>query len=981
MTDLQRDRRSDGQCPRTDGQTDRRTDGQTDRRTDGQTDRRTDGQTDRRTDGQTDRRTDGQTDRRTDGQTDRRTDGQTDRRTDGQIRRWSDGRTDGQMESRTATEVFSDDTENRVVSLVYKTLNSVMRLHKNDTNTTQADVLPSNTTMVTSVVRPAPIGKLKEKVKIILKNKRDVEPAPPRTCVFWREGLPSTWYTDGCSLVPSESNKHVTTCECDHLTVFAALMDPYGGLVQHYVIPEEHRKALELISTIGCSISLFAVLLTIVVTMFFWKTLKAPRTIVLMNICVAIAVVCGLVIAEGTTRDTKERYRKNFWTKCMYLNIEAMPVTVTIVVACLRLAKRYSLDLRSLHGEVDFGSYMTIENASHIIHQGSRSFINITHMKFSCETCGVGRYTLQRGSMRGTNMIHIKCLEFCPFGAKCTSNIESRPNFWGYKTLRNPPQLNFTRCPEHYCSSPKTNHDASVYNRCDGNRTGIMCGSCKKGFSESMFNHKCRPNEECYDGWFWVIAALFSITIAFYILHRPPVVRFLIQQLCWFKTVTPKSSNEPEMENRHGGHGYSKIIFYFYQVAELLMMDSTSEILKRNVLISSVVAFYNFEVEIADSSFGCPFPGLAVVTKKLFLSSQVFAAMAFVIIFYLLRWFMCLITKKPRPRLPPYVAAIIEILLLGYERLGHTSLELLHCTPMNINGRTKLQLFLDGNITCWVHWWQYALIAYTVIFVVPFLVVLLIGTSKLRRQEISACKFVVACFVPLPFIMYWGSQHIRASLVRLRGNICYEDGYYREPEPEPESEHEDGPREALLEVLQGPFRPSNDQSKGALYWESVLIGRRLVFLSIYSFFATPMIRLLFMTIFCILALFHNTFIKPYKDSKVNAFALLMLGMHVVIATINLCKSVLSTVGVTPEGPVKTQIHALQFVEVVVMGTLPCLLGVLIVGVVVSQVIRLLIIVGQCCIHLFHHWRKYQSGYRRPLEESLWDDDEQPAIQH
>ena len=50
--------------------------------------------------------------------------------------------------------------------------------------------------------------------------------------MFWREGLPSTWFTDGCSLVTSESNQHVTTCECDHLTVFAALMDPYGVEVQ-----------------------------------------------------------------------------------------------------------------------------------------------------------------------------------------------------------------------------------------------------------------------------------------------------------------------------------------------------------------------------------------------------------------------------------------------------------------------------------------------------------------------------------------------------------------------------------------------------------------------------------------------------------------------------------------------------------------------------------------------------------------------------
>ncbi|KAK3705926.1 hypothetical protein QZH41_000302 [Actinostola sp. cb2023] len=120
-------------------------------------------------------------------------------------------------------EVFSSDSEYRVVSVVYKTLNAVMRLISN-TNTTEHDTnenhaIRSNTSM----------------------------------------------------------------------------------------IAEEHRKALELISTIGCSISLFAVLLTIGVTMFFWKTLKSPRTIVLMNICVAIAVVCGLVIAEGTTRDTKQK--------------------------------------------------------------------------------------------------------------------------------------------------------------------------------------------------------------------------------------------------------------------------------------------------------------------------------------------------------------------------------------------------------------------------------------------------------------------------------------------------------------------------------------------------------------------------------------------------------------------------------------------------------------------------------------------------
>ena len=74
-------------------------------------------------------------------------------------------------------EVFSNDsTDYQVVSLVYKTLNAVMRL-KNDTNTTQGDQnrLPPNTTMVTSVVSPTPTGKFKEKVKIVLENKRVME--------------------------------------------------------------------------------------------------------------------------------------------------------------------------------------------------------------------------------------------------------------------------------------------------------------------------------------------------------------------------------------------------------------------------------------------------------------------------------------------------------------------------------------------------------------------------------------------------------------------------------------------------------------------------------------------------------------------------------------------------------------------------------------------------------------------------------------
>ena len=51
------------------------------------------------------------------------------------------------------------------------------------------------------------------------------------TCVFWRPVESAMWKTSGCRLVHSESNATITTCECNHLTVFAALMDPYGSQV------------------------------------------------------------------------------------------------------------------------------------------------------------------------------------------------------------------------------------------------------------------------------------------------------------------------------------------------------------------------------------------------------------------------------------------------------------------------------------------------------------------------------------------------------------------------------------------------------------------------------------------------------------------------------------------------------------------------------------------------------------------------------
>ena len=45
-------------------------------------------------------------------------------------------------------------------------------------------------------------------------------------CVFWEiDQSQRTWLTRGCVSVVRESNSSVTTCDCDHLTIFAVLLN------------------------------------------------------------------------------------------------------------------------------------------------------------------------------------------------------------------------------------------------------------------------------------------------------------------------------------------------------------------------------------------------------------------------------------------------------------------------------------------------------------------------------------------------------------------------------------------------------------------------------------------------------------------------------------------------------------------------------------------------------------------------------------
>ena len=48
--------------------------------------------------------------------------------------------------------------------------------------------------------------------------------------MFWEPEVPdSGWSDEGCRLVTENTTKTLTTCECDHLTLFAVMVESSDG--------------------------------------------------------------------------------------------------------------------------------------------------------------------------------------------------------------------------------------------------------------------------------------------------------------------------------------------------------------------------------------------------------------------------------------------------------------------------------------------------------------------------------------------------------------------------------------------------------------------------------------------------------------------------------------------------------------------------------------------------------------------------------
>ncbi|XP_070567269.1 adhesion G-protein coupled receptor G6-like [Ptychodera flava] len=161
--------------------------------------------------------------------------------------------------------------------------------------------LPGFSPVIAASIGDLTIINLREPLKIRLAKNASYRNVN-ESCVFWDytlNGGSGAWSSEGCAISLEENDNNSVLCECDHLTNFALLVDIYNEGTN---IDSTNKKALSIISYVGCMVSLISLALTLVTLIAFKKT-KDKATKILLNLCFALFMAMMMFIIGSFADD------------------------------------------------------------------------------------------------------------------------------------------------------------------------------------------------------------------------------------------------------------------------------------------------------------------------------------------------------------------------------------------------------------------------------------------------------------------------------------------------------------------------------------------------------------------------------------------------------------------------------------------------------------------------------------------------------
>lgn len=187
---------------------------------------------------------------------------------------------------------FIEETNVFITTITFYTLNNVMPARNSTFNASLFNA-PSNETVDDNAINAAvvlvQINATIQNVTLSY-NKLNKSLSLHPQCVFWNFELfdkLGAWDGEGCKFV-SDINDTVT-CNCNHLTSFSILMATS--------IPENLRRALDVITYVGVSISLASLIICLIIEGYVWKAITRNSTAFMRHVSI-VNTALSLLIAD-----------------------------------------------------------------------------------------------------------------------------------------------------------------------------------------------------------------------------------------------------------------------------------------------------------------------------------------------------------------------------------------------------------------------------------------------------------------------------------------------------------------------------------------------------------------------------------------------------------------------------------------------------------------------------------------------------------
>ena len=494
------------------------------------------------------------------------------------------------------------------------------------------------------------------------------------------------------------------------------------------------------------------------------------------------------------------------------------------------------------------------------------------------------------------------CLK-CPKGGQCNNGVlQAKSNFWGLE-IQN--QVLFYPCPEKYCCSERIGSSCASINACSLNREGVLCGTCKTGFTLSMFSVNCIPNDKCKAYWIWPFIILAALLYMFWFTLNSKILKLPFQALQFlsriFRKKTQTFMGSPYVSDNFG---YFTIVMYFVQASELMKVHEGVEGRNSQQNLRLVNSFLqsSLNFEISNISYDiCPFPWLTMVIKYFLKILFLYGIYLWWLVIFSLILLSRNLNRNYKGRDPIYILFIygfVEICKYTYSMLAENIFQSLRCIKI-VNTNVW---FYDGHVNC-LSFWQYWYLALVIIYAIPFPLVSIFGLNSLSQGHISYIEYLMACIIPFPFLFKWSLNFI-LKIIKNQQNI-FHPFHVVEPSRNLGSrilvrQHStrcnilnktDGDNTKLtaqskiiLESYEGPFKKIGI----CFYWEGILELKKLI-LCLTLFISQLQIRLFLSFLFSILVLVFQMKQKPFTNSSSNRTQTVSLCLLVIYAVINLCK--------------------------------------------------------------------------------------------